>query len=210
VIISDTLSPQQDLISSTNSACTPSGHEEIPLNSLLTEVNALAIRLKQSGKPAASGRSDILGAEQAVLQIIDRMGALTVPQIALQRSTSRQNIQILVDRLATKGRVEFSENPAHKRSALVRLTETGKLSLVISDQGRKQLLARIDSSLSAIEISATVAVLRKIRSSLSDDRDNPGMSAPPLPQSSNKAHPKPVKKPAPANLSTEEFPVNLL
>jgi DNA-binding MarR family transcriptional regulator len=172
-------------------------------------VNALAIRFRQSGKPAAGGRSDILGAEQAVLQIIDRMGALTVPQIALQRSTSRQNIQILVDRLAIKGRVEFSENPAHKRSALVHLTETGKLSLVISDQGQKQLLARIDSSLSAIEISATVAVLKKIRSLLSDDRDNPGMSAP-LPQSSNNAQPKAAKNPAPANLPAEEFPLNLL
>src|SRR3989304_186166 len=53
------------------------------------------------------------------------IGPLTVPQIAQMRPTSRQRMQRLAEELATEGLVEFIENPRHRRSELVRLTQKG-------------------------------------------------------------------------------------
>jgi DNA-binding MarR family transcriptional regulator len=145
----------------------PNAGEVAPVGVLLAEVNALAIRLKQRGRAIPDGPGEFFGAEHAVLDIIARVGNLTVPQIARERSTSRQNIQILVDRLAAQGRIELVTNPAHKRSGLVRLTEKGKRWLSAGEQGQKQTLSDIGSQLSEIEINATASVLRKIHSLLS-------------------------------------------
>src|SRR5438093_294379 len=95
------------------------------LEALFAEVNALAIQLR---KPAGFIEPDeslpVVG--RSILQILDRHGLQTVPQIARLHASSRQNIQILVNRLAAEGWVEFMTNPAHKRSDLVRLTERGQ------------------------------------------------------------------------------------
>src|SRR5678815_4790710 len=53
-------------------------------------------------------------------------GPQTVPQIGRRKLTSRQNIQVLVNRLVRAGWVYLEPNPAHKRSALVCLTDTGR------------------------------------------------------------------------------------
>jgi len=53
------------------------------------------------------------------------LGPLTVPQIAEMRPTSRQRMQRLADELAADGLVEFTNNPKHRRSKLVRLTRKG-------------------------------------------------------------------------------------
>jgi DNA-binding MarR family transcriptional regulator len=133
-----------------------------PVAALLAEVNALAIRLKQTGQANAENPGDLPGAEHAVLEILDRAGAMTVPQIARERSTSRQNIQILVDRLAVQGRIELVSNPAHKRSGLVRLTHKGRAWLAAGEQAQMQTLLEIGEHLSEMEINATASLLRKI------------------------------------------------
>jgi len=52
-------------------------------------------------------------------------GPQTVPNLARARSVSRQRIQKLADELAADGLLEFTDNPAHRRSKLVRLTPAG-------------------------------------------------------------------------------------
>src|SRR5215213_1657065 len=59
------------------------------------------------------------------LRSLALLGPLTVPQIAQMRPTSRQRMQRLADELASEGLVEFSDNPKHRRSKLVRLTPKG-------------------------------------------------------------------------------------
>src|SRR5436305_7931387 len=90
------------------------------LEALLIEVNGLANRLK-SNNP----KETIPSASRVALQVLQRCGPQTVPQIARARFSSRQNIQILVNRLQKEGLVELVENPDHKRSVLVRLTHRG-------------------------------------------------------------------------------------
>ena len=53
-------------------------------------------------------------------------GPKTVPQIARARPVSRQRIQKLANEMADEGLIEFFDNPAHKRSKLLRLTPKGE------------------------------------------------------------------------------------
>src|SRR5688500_16247337 len=59
------------------------------------------------------------------LRSLALLGALTVPQIAQMRPTSRQRMQRLADELAAEGLVKFIDNPKHRRSKLVQLTRKG-------------------------------------------------------------------------------------
>ncbi len=178
---------------------------------LLAEVNTLAIRFRQSGKTITSDQSDLPGGEHAVLEIIDRFGPLTVPQIARQRSTSRQNIQIMVDRLEDKGCVELVGNPGHRRSALVRLTEQGKTWLDAGEKDQKELLSKIGSILSGSEASLVVSLLRKVCCLLSAEKQAGGavQSASIKPAL---VTPERVTLTLPVEMENEveEFPINLL
>ena len=186
----------------------PATSDSNPVALLFAEVNALAIRLRQHGRPVAGSPSKVPGAEHAVLEIINRFGAMSVPQIARQRSTSRQNIQILVDRLESEGRVELVTNPAHKRSALVRLTQKGRMTLDSGSEGQKQLLAEIESELSQREINAAVAVLSRIQARLSMGAEDDKASAARWINPHLEAT-KPEDA-VPSQADNEEFPLNLL
>src|SRR5215813_10874943 len=118
------------------------------LEALLVEVNGLANRLK------SDAQSTLPNATRAALQVLQRLGPQTVPQIARARFSSRQNIQILINRLQEEGLVEFVTNPDHKRSALVQLTPRGQS--VISEAGKEaaELTTRILPSFSQSELSS--------------------------------------------------------
>ncbi len=66
------------------------------------------------------------GSTLGVLRHLKEAGPLTVPQIARARPVARQHIQKLANELAAQGLVEFIDNPAHKRSKLLRLTPEGE------------------------------------------------------------------------------------
>ena len=187
-------------------ATAPSASNNLAL--LLAEINSTAIRLRQRGRPSPNILPELPGAEQAVLEIIGRSEPITVPQIARERSTSRQNIQILVDRLAAQGRVEFSTNPAHKRSALVALTQAGKRFLEAGALNQKQLLAQMGSSLSPAEIDSTVGVLRRIQKLLSDQPEVSKRS--PAPEHTRLAGDDSRPEKQADAVAPEEFPVSLL
>src|SRR5258708_7465901 len=98
------------------------------LEVLLDEVTALANQSRQ-GRLRGDHSGGASTVEGRILQVIRRHGNQSVPQIANTRSTSRQNIQIIVNRLTRAGCVELRANPSHKRSPLVCLTDRGKAVL---------------------------------------------------------------------------------
>lgn len=128
----------------------------------------MAVRLKQS---AASRNPDgeIAPGGMDVLRILDEAGPQTVPQIARLRCTSRQNIQILVNRLLQAGCVELGKNAAHKRSPLLHLTEPGREHLAGTSDQEATLLDRLSSAASEAEIGATLELLRRLRQTLGKD-----------------------------------------
>jgi DNA-binding MarR family transcriptional regulator len=160
-----------------------------PLEALLVEVNGLANRLK------SDPRATLPSASRAALQLLQRYGPQTVPQIARARFSSRQNIQILINRLQQEGLVEFLTNPDHKRSALVRLTPRGQAIIAEAGKEAAELTTRILPSFSQSELSSATNVLSRLRSLLHPSQDplRPGTErvAPP-PKNSNPANDEPV------------------
>src|SRR2546428_8150966 len=130
----------------------------ILLERLLLEVNALAIRLRQGW--GQLGSSELAGGARSTLQIIGRYGPQAVPEIARNRCTSRQNIQTVVNRLKREGYLEFATNPAHRRSALVRLTESGADLLRRFEQGKGKFLNGLSAPIPMEELESAAIALR--------------------------------------------------
>ncbi|WP_166418868.1 MarR family winged helix-turn-helix transcriptional regulator [Cochlodiniinecator piscidefendens] len=62
---------------------------------------------------------------RSVLEQLSKLGPSTVPQIAKALDIKRQYVQIMMNEVEAVGMVERSENPAHKRSTLFHLSESG-------------------------------------------------------------------------------------
>ena len=62
----------------------------------------------------------------SVLRLLKVNGAQTVPQLARYRYVPRQSVQKLANEMLADGVIELVNNPAHKRSKLLRLTPKGE------------------------------------------------------------------------------------
>jgi DNA-binding MarR family transcriptional regulator len=196
------------------------------VEALLAEVNALSIRLNQVGRGQGSA-GGLPTAAYGVLQALERHGPQTVPQIARRRSTSRQNIQILINRLQSQSCVELTSNPAHRRSALVTLTLQGRTLLTQGAEVYGKMLETLAGNISALELTGATRLLNGIRRLLSAQktptadllhprktsrprrkRPQPAVPAKEIPTAPEPAPARPVAE----NISPneDEFPVNLL
>ena len=63
--------------------------------------------------------------KRTLLMDLHRYGPQTVPQLAAERFISRQIIQSQVNELQRSGYLMSQPNPAHKRSSLIALTDSG-------------------------------------------------------------------------------------
>ena len=69
---------------------------------------------------------NITAAMRGVLELLLLGGSATVPDMARARGVSRQHVQQQVDGLLERDLLERQGNPAHKRSALIALTDRGR------------------------------------------------------------------------------------
>jgi len=144
------------------------------LDALLVEVNGLANRLK-----ATDPRVAIPSASRAALLVLQRFGPQTVPQIARARFSSRQNIQILINRLKEEGLVEFVSNPEHKRSVLVSLTNHGQAAIAEAMVEEARISTELLPAFSQMELSSATEVLNKLRNLLDGNKpDSPAKATP--------------------------------
>ncbi len=90
------------------------------------------------------------------------LGPLTVPQIAEMRPTSRQRMQRLADELAAEGLVEFIENPRHRRSRLVRLTQEGEARYRLLNTKLLGIAATLGTDLDEADIRKSAEVVRQV------------------------------------------------
>jgi DNA-binding MarR family transcriptional regulator len=175
------------------------------LESLLAEVTALASQLR---KPRTFlGSQGTSAGRRNILQMLHLYGPQTVPQIARRLQTSRQNVQVLVNRLQAEGSVEFSPNPAHKRSDLVALSSRGSILAAAVGQRESDLLENLASRISGADLLAATELLSELRQVLRL-RAQPRVQRNPLniPAASEEpARPQPEGEPAGTDL-----PVNLL
>ncbi len=132
------------------------------LMNLLEEVVAVHQRL-QTIIEELHGPSELTRACRGILRDLYRLGPRTVPQLARNRPVSRQNVLMLVHRLVKEGMVEFSRNPEHRRSHLVRLTPRGK-ELLEEMWGREMaLLNNLELDIPLDDLQAAANVLHHLR-----------------------------------------------
>src|SRR5262249_2602518 len=98
-----------------------------------------------------------------VLEILQLHGDQTVPQIARLRGTSRQNIQILVNKLQAEECVDLVSNPSHKKSCLVRATEKGSGLLQAARRASDSSMALLSAVVPEADVLSTTEILRRIR-----------------------------------------------
>lgn len=130
--------------------------------SLFHRLTVMAEEIHEQGSLSAALRG--------ILRGLRRHGAQTVPNMARLRPVSRQNVQLLVNRLLEAGLVELVENPAHKRSQLVRLTPEGVRRTDEMALRERRLLPRLDTGLSVHEIAQAAGILRGIRGALESNQ----------------------------------------
>ena len=132
------------------------------LYSVIDETRALFHRMRAAAEEL-HGQGELSGGRRGVLRDLDRLGPQTVPQMARSRPVSRQHIQGIVNQLAEEGYVEFIENPAHKRSHLVTLTEKGKELVSAMNHREEKILTQLEINISESDMKIAANVLRSLR-----------------------------------------------
>jgi DNA-binding MarR family transcriptional regulator len=87
---------------------------------------------------------------------------LTVPQIARRMGLTRQSVQASVDRLRGEELVEAAENPDHRRSPLIRLTELGSKRYAAMERRQARWINELAAGLEVSELSTAARVLREL------------------------------------------------
>lgn len=107
---------------------------------------------------------------RSVLKGLAKAGPQTVPQMARVRAVSRQHIQKLVYGLLEDGLVELADNPAHKRSRLVKTTTAGQEAVEATALREAEILPELSRGLSLQEIETATRVLRHFKAAFEGER----------------------------------------
>ena len=132
---------------------------------LLVEVPRTFFRLRAAGQRlgAVSKRG---GGTWGFLRSLSEDGPQTVPQLARSRPVARQHIQVMANELVADGLIEFVDNPAHRRSRLMRLTPAGE---GVDDEMTRRLeawCAELSVGFDERELRAAIDVLARLRQRL--------------------------------------------
>lgn len=131
------------------------------VSALIDETVRLVARVKAATQ-GEHGLGALSGSQWVVLRWLGQFEPQTVPQVARAHSLSRQHVQALVNRLAEEGLVEFVDNPAHKRSRLLRLTAAGRDYVDGLSRPDDWPLDRLRPAVADEDLRAATRVLRKV------------------------------------------------
>jgi len=138
------------------------------LGRLFEATTALFHRLRAAAAQV-HGQGELTAGRRGVLRDLERLGPQTVPQMARRRPVSRQHIQTLVNALIADGLTEAVENPAHRRSRLVRLTASGRALVEAMRRREARILAAIPLDLGrhgTRDLERAAEVLNRVRAAL--------------------------------------------
>jgi DNA-binding MarR family transcriptional regulator len=136
-----------------------------PLDELLDQVRLLWHVTVQAGERLHEGEAVTLGM-RAVLEFLEANGPRAVPEIARSRHVTRQHIQVLVNGLLDLRLVSLDDNPAHRRSSLVRLTPEGEKAIARMRKRERRLLDGLELRARPDELRRAAGVLKAVREAL--------------------------------------------
>lgn len=101
-----------------------------------------------------------------LLRMLKTEGPQTVPDVARARSVSRQYIQKLANELIAEGWVAMDNNPLHKKSRLMVLTDQGEAKFEEMTQRFRELTAKIASAFASCDIEVSTRTVSELRKQL--------------------------------------------
>lgn len=122
---------------------------------------------------------DVLAAEEGltsarwqVLGAVALAGRpLTVPQIARHMGLTRQAVQASVNRLLGEALVEAAENPDHRRSPIIRMTELGGKKFAAVQRRQVTWINDLAAGLKRSELQTTARVLQQLSNRLDTSKE---------------------------------------
>lgn len=128
---------------------------------LTQAVRSVFNRLKALGD-GLHGDLQVTTAMRAVMETLSASGAMTVPQIAKNKGVTRQHIQLLADALCAEGFAIVKENPAHRRSSLIALTEKGQRAFAKIQAREVPVIEALAEDFGAQDLERATVVLNRI------------------------------------------------
>ena len=139
-------------------------HEGAAAMTVFLETMGLYFRLRDAGKQ--SGLVTLGGGIWGFLHSLAVDGAQTVPQLARARPVSRQHIQQIANEAEADGLIAFIDNPAHKKSKLVSLTDAGRTLHQQMTAELAQVADKLAEGMSTQDLEVTGRTLNQLRSRL--------------------------------------------
>ena len=99
-------------------------------------------------------------AQHKIIRTLEEMGPVTVPEMAASLGVSRQFVQTVCNHLFAMELLEFKDNPRHKRSRLVLLTERGRAAFQQARQNENQT---IEESLKGIDAQKAIEAYKFLK-----------------------------------------------
>ncbi len=110
--------------------------------------------------------SGITAADRAVMEFLYPDHALTVPDIARRYQVSRQHVQVTVNRLLEDGLLTSRDNPQHKRSPLLQLSDLGSDSFEEIRRNESKLIEELFSDIEIADVATTKRTLETLLGNL--------------------------------------------
>ena len=139
----------------------PETDDELLLR-IVIEIAAVFFKVRAIGRHLGAMTS-WGGGSWGLLRSLIVEGPQTVPQLAATRPVARQRIQLIANELAAEGLVAFVDNPAHKRSRLLRATPAGERRYAEVHDRLLALCAGFAGDLETDDLRATAATLVRFK-----------------------------------------------
>ncbi|OWK27847.1 MarR family winged helix-turn-helix transcriptional regulator [Sphingomonas mucosissima] len=156
---------------------------------LETNVRELALSVFAAhGRLIAAGNELVahLGLTSAWWQVLAALRYSSVPlptaSIARNMGLTRQAVQRIVDVLADRGLVKFEENPHHRRSKLIVLTQAGIEAVTAAEQAVAPFDQAIADKIGSARIRDAIETLNEMAAIISARLDAHSMSSTPRSQ----------------------------
>lgn len=99
---------------------------------------------------------------RAVLEILLAQDAATVPDIAQRLEIKRQYVQVMVNETLADGLTLKRENPRHKRSTIIALTDKGRALIEDVVHREKRLVASLGQDLNSADIKTALGLINTL------------------------------------------------
>ena len=104
--------------------------------------------------------------QHKIMRCLIGSGPATVPDMAAALGVSRQFVQTVCNHLASRGSIEFTPNPRHKRSKLVAATEAGRAAFRQARDREDAIIANALPTMDAEKVTDACQLMGAVRAAL--------------------------------------------